>query len=239
MLKKLQQSKNGFLRKLGFTLAEMLVVIAIISIVASITMPILFGETNQIEFITAYRKFYSDFSQAVQKISIDEGGYLTNLYPECGYVKGGRPCTSQKFANKLSNYMNVLKVCDASSPDCVGEFKAKYLVKDGYFNFQNNAAYAFVIFNNGARASISFRNSSGQIGEVYVDVNGKKAPNTWGKDVFAIVIKSNGQVKPYSEYNEDKTIITSLICDLTEPTTIGYGCSEWFLYNEKYRNEIE
>ncbi|MDD3150415.1 MAG: prepilin-type N-terminal cleavage/methylation domain-containing protein, partial [Candidatus Gastranaerophilales bacterium] len=108
MLKKLQQSKNKFLRKLGFTLAETLIVIAIIGIIASIVTPMLFGTTSDAELKAAWKKSYSDFAQATMMIVADNGGTLAGAFP-------GDTAGSEDLKNAFAEKLNIIKECSGTS----------------------------------------------------------------------------------------------------------------------------
>jgi len=61
------------IKKLGFTLAEVLIVLGIIGIVANMTIPTLIQNVQAEEYITTYKRVYSDISSVVKDI-IDENG---------------------------------------------------------------------------------------------------------------------------------------------------------------------
>lgn len=59
-----------FLKKIGFTLAEVLITLGIIGVVAAMTMPTLVSKYRQRALETAFKKTYSNLMQAY-KIVID------------------------------------------------------------------------------------------------------------------------------------------------------------------------
>ena len=60
-------------KRFGFTLAEVLITLAIIGVVAAMTMPTLINNTNGAQFKTAYKKALSVLSQAVvMNIALDD-----------------------------------------------------------------------------------------------------------------------------------------------------------------------
>ena len=81
--------------KKGFTLAEVLITLAIIGVVAALTIPSVIVKTQQQEFRTAAKKAYSVLSQAVQLTEVKDGYTFAN---------GGL------FVQALINNMNVVKV---------------------------------------------------------------------------------------------------------------------------------
>ena len=51
------------MKRNGFTLAEILITLGIIGVVAAMTMPVLFNKTQNKELQTAFLKTYSELSQ--------------------------------------------------------------------------------------------------------------------------------------------------------------------------------
>lgn len=60
-------------QKAAFTLAEVLITLAIIGIVAAITIPSLIQSYKKTEYSTKLKKFYSTMQQAIQMSEIDNG----------------------------------------------------------------------------------------------------------------------------------------------------------------------
>ena len=81
--------------KKGFTLAEVLITLAIIGVVAALTIPSVIVKTQQQEFKTAAKKAHSVLSQAVQLTEVKDG----YTFKDAGL-----------FVRALMNNMNVVKV---------------------------------------------------------------------------------------------------------------------------------
>ena len=68
----------------GFTLAEILIALIVIGVIAAITVPTLIQNTQKQEYVSALKKAYSTLSQATQQIIAEEGSpkgedsWLTN-----------------------------------------------------------------------------------------------------------------------------------------------------------------
>ena len=65
-------NSGGFMKK-GFTLAEVLITLGIIGVVAAMTMPSLIQNYRKKEATTRIKKFYSMMSQAVLLSTNDNG----------------------------------------------------------------------------------------------------------------------------------------------------------------------
>ena len=57
----------------GFTLAEVLITLVIIGVIAAITVPTLINKTQNQEYVSKLKKAYSTFTQATNQIIAEEG----------------------------------------------------------------------------------------------------------------------------------------------------------------------
>lgn len=163
-----------FICSKAFTLAETLVVILIIGVVATFSIPALISNVQESIWKNAAKEAFSKSSQAVQQMRIDDGGTLNN------YV-----ATPNSFKPVFMKYFKVIKDCRVA--DCVPNSytsdlytsltgdkggtslgaEGQFVTADGmFFNIQNSSSLGYGI-------------------EISVDVNGyTKKPNTFGKDTF-------------------------------------------------------
>ncbi|MDD3149391.1 MAG: prepilin-type N-terminal cleavage/methylation domain-containing protein [Candidatus Gastranaerophilales bacterium] len=238
MLKRMQQSKNKFIRKLGFTLAETLIVIAIIGIIASIAIPTLFGTTSDAELKAAWKKSYSDLTQATMMIIADNGGSLAGAFP-------GDAAGSEDLKNAFASKLNIIKDCSGiSSTGGTGSgASAEGCWHSGtnswyHLNGAGRSSYSGpgLILNNGNLIYFYIYKSDcsstagdyTKCGLMYIDINGFKKPNIIGKDIFVASITSNVLIPEGARgYYEPST---SCIENSTASTNYGYGCSAKYLY---------
>src|SRR5574344_352750 len=90
-------------KRFGFTLAEVLITLGIIGVVAAMTMPTLMNATNGAQFKTAYKKALSEISQAVVlNVALDE----YNLADTTTTTTGANDVSVYSM---LSRRMNVVK----------------------------------------------------------------------------------------------------------------------------------
>jgi|GEM_PF-947765 len=180
----------------GFTLAEVLITLLIVEIVGSIVIPAIIQDTQNAELKTAWKKAYSDFEQATRKSLIDYGGSFK------GVCQSSNPnCLRDIYLQHLS-YM---KKCDLynSYGKCwhdIGEVKwlNGHILTSSEMHAQFNDGPAAVL-TNGSYVMIypwtDLCNTGGQCGWIAVDVNGKKLPNTAGKDMFVMYVY-NSKIVP-------------------------------------------
>lgn len=81
-------------RKNGFTLAEVLITLGIIGVVAAMTMPTLINQTNGAQYKTAYKKALSAISQAVTlNVALDDESFADTIAGEAGKTTAGNGAT--------------------------------------------------------------------------------------------------------------------------------------------------
>jgi len=163
----------------AFTLAEILITLTIIGVIAALTIPTLLQNKNEQELKTAYKKMYATLSQAAARLVSDSGGTL----------KG-----DLNYVNRFTPYLNVSKICSNSEiyGNCwhkMGEFKyLKGTPVTGYGDEMGMVLSdgSLLFFGN---KSIDCSNAIYGVATCAVirfDVNGFKKPNTFGKDIFDI-----------------------------------------------------
>ncbi len=160
-------------KHLGFTLAEVLITLGIIGVVAAMTMPTLMNQTNGAQYKTAYKKALSAMSQAVVlNVALDD----YNMADTDNTVDG------QNFIDIFKNRMNVVKTADgtlgyavltpdASSGAVAGDFSSA----DNYTLFFNDGI-AFSFPKTSQKCTMDETKGTATCKGI-IDVNGQKAPN--------------------------------------------------------------
>lgn len=100
----------------GFTLAEVLITLGIIGVVAAITLPVLIQKNNNRVVETRLKKFYSAVNQAILLAEVDYGDkkYWYQDVKGAELDKDGKPVpgtsNAEKWFNKyLAPYMKIIK----------------------------------------------------------------------------------------------------------------------------------
>ncbi len=87
-------------KRFGFTLAEVLITLGIIGVVAAMTIPTLISNTNGAQFKTAYKKALSTLNQAVlMNIAMDDTDF-SDLTADA--ASGTNPTTARPLSSMLS-----------------------------------------------------------------------------------------------------------------------------------------
>ncbi|MDD3149264.1 MAG: prepilin-type N-terminal cleavage/methylation domain-containing protein [Candidatus Gastranaerophilales bacterium] len=222
----------------GFTLAETLIVIAIIGIIASIVTPMLFGTTSDAELKAAWKKAYSDLSQATQLIVVDNGGTLAGAFT-------GDMAGSEDLKNAFASKLNIIKNCSGVSNwggtgDGASEEGCWHNGANSWYKLNGaglgNIVYPALVLNNGSLILFYINKSDcsdiagdyTRCAHIYLDVNGFKKPNIIGKDIFLANITSNALIPHGARGFSNPS--TSCIEGSTATTNYGYGCAAKYLY---------
>ena len=187
------------MNKFGFTLAEVLVTLGIIGVVAAMTMPTLISNHQKTVYVTQLKKVYTELSQAAKRamndnnlVSLDEGKFTSY-----------NPNASKDF---LNTYFNVVQDCETSLTPCFAE-SYKYINGTAFEAYEPEDAVSLA-----SGASISVRHnafsyqSDGFHGymDLHVDINGAAPPNIVGRDMFYVQLYSDGKVaEHYDSYVYD------------------------------------
>jgi prepilin-type N-terminal cleavage/methylation domain-containing protein len=166
----------------AFTLAEVLITLLIIGVVASIVVPNLIADTQQAEFITAWKKTYGVISQA-QLNMVREYGSVTGAFSNIEYSSDGR----NSFMNGWLPYLAVTKKCTGARIIHDGCHTINFQALNGATIPNYNSIGAGVILNDGTLINFYSGVCTGNLctdSNLFIDVNGAKKPNIVGKDVF-------------------------------------------------------
>lgn len=218
-------------KKSAFTLAEVLVTLAIIGIVAALTIPGLMKNYQDSLYKTQLKAAYSILSRATKSVMSDNNDTMLNLCGPTGANAAGvcLSATSHNYVTGLyRQYLSSIKSCstwDAETGQCWYTDPVKNYSPNCSWG-ENTMGYARIVLNNGMLLSITYSDGSCSssgigCGGVVVDVNGKKAPNRYGYDVFTFTITSNGIIP------EGNNGIYGGWCNPTavNGTGTGYGCT--------------
>lgn len=183
-----------FQKHFAFTLAEILIVVGIIGIVAQMTIPALITSTKNQEMVVRLKKTYTVLEQARGLVAAEQGGDMSSLFsPEAGSMGGWN-----EFAKHLNLYKNCGKEMGCLHTKQISlinnsESQAEFLNFDAQNDQQGGkgilADGAMISFNSWAyncedsylEGPVGYRHYCGFI---YVDLNGEKGPNTVGRDYF-------------------------------------------------------
>lgn len=189
----------------GFTLAEVLITLAIIGVVATMVIPNLVYNYQRKQYSVAIKKTYSQIMLAMNKMTTDYG--CPNDLACTGLFSSGNNSITLK--NAFEDYFKTVKSCDDSADcltvkkqhrnydasDTAGSYLSSFsafITADGTsIFFENYALYGSMFYNCAYTNDSKTKNLSKVCARLYVDINGDKAPNCFGRDIFGFYL-SNG-----------------------------------------------
>ncbi len=202
------------IKKYAFTLAETLIVIAIIGIVASLTIPSLIVKYQKEQTVLKLKKAYTELEQAISLSEIDNGKTSTWTYT----------LNIDVFMKKyIEPYFKKIK------NDKTINLKDKNIV----YKLRNGDRYTGAILNQGNYIVLSngtmifgdsWYSSNNNDRGLAVDINGYKGPNIIGRDLFWFNIYRYDGLKPLC-YKEDKNYIDE------ECVSIGHCCQTKIIHD--------
>ncbi|MBP3924624.1 type II secretion system protein, partial [bacterium] len=206
-------------RKTAFTLAEVLITLGIIGIVAALTMPNLIANYQKKQTVTQLKKAYSQLAQALKLSEVTNG--------EVQYWNLDAP--SDEFANKyVLPYLKHSKILPVSEVNS----NTKYRFLDGTYASAASGFYggtAIEIADGTIITVDSWTPSDNSFRTFYIDINGYKKPNVFGKDMFVFWLRSGADLKPYfHQYTREELLFdTSLLqrCTKDKTSFAGMGCA--------------
>jgi len=211
------------MQKSGFTLAEVLLTLAIIGVVAALTIPAVVTKVTKDQYVTGLKKAYNTL-KAVEREAIQVHGPMENWT----WSTGTNPTAD--FERYFLSHFDVLKNCGATTEKgCFAEELTRLSgTPEGDYN--NISRYRIVTSDGMSWAYYNYGNTNPlQIkGGFTVDVNGLKGPNKWGRDIFLFdIFPSNLGIKPMGSYEWDgKTPIpTSKVEAECNTSSTGEYCS--------------
>jgi prepilin-type N-terminal cleavage/methylation domain-containing protein len=193
----------------AFTLAEVLITLGIIGIVAALTVPTLVADSQKQGYVTALEKMTSVLNSGFRQIMADTGA---SDIPSTNIVTTSSDTTIDNIA--ASNVFSILKVCHKGETGC--HDKPTYDIHNKYSGWVPSTYYSMIILKDGQMLGMyrpNYPNCDHYAGtgaysgvcldSAIIDTNGPKPPNVFGRDIFRFTINKVGQVLPVGAQNCD------------------------------------
>ena len=208
-------------KKFGFTLAEVLITLGVIGVVAAMTMPTLIKNYKKHVTETRLKQTYTLLSQAFYMAQAKSGEFS----------EWDRANGKTFFDTYWRPYLKVAKECTTTGcgykpiKNDLIFYKPDGFTSNWAFNYNPYSRYG-VLLSNGTFIFFITETETAtpqNVNIIRVDINYTKSPNTLGKDVFAFEYSAEG-IKPYG-YDAD---------DITQKNnckTSGEFCSSLIMKN--------
>ena len=178
-------------KKQGFTLAEVLITLGVIGIVAALTLPVLVAKYKFKTYEVAFKKQYSAFQDTINYAVLTQG--LTSCYMyfpsgDTSYKSEVDDCNALK--DTLVSSLGLTKI--KTGVDYSYTKKEDVLAQGGrtvnvacsydYYASSQSERYST---KDGAIVGMNF------LPIMVFDINGLKGPNKWGYDVFFLMLSKH------------------------------------------------
>lgn len=157
----------------AFTLAEVLITLGIIGVVAALTLPSLMAKYQKMVYVNQLKKSYSVVTNGFKKMMADDGVDKlsdTSYFAACDRNNG---C----ILDDLKKYFNIIKT------------------KGNIVYFADGSYVALDLFTSpDGPYNTYFKNCDSLLGSMNIDTNGDKAPNKIGYDQFGFILCDSGHL---------------------------------------------
>ena len=216
----MKNNNYGFLKGLlrAFTLAEVLIAIAIVGVIAGLVLPTTISRAQNRGFEQSYSRNVQTIEDAVNALIVSENKDFFKSVMFSNTTPSSYDNTSGEFIKK---YLKVSRYCGS------GTDNAKLCFPSTYFEYNGNAkeiynpnfAGACAKLKNGA--SICLQPQIGATGaKGIIDLNGPSGPNVLNRDLrtFELTAKTNS-AKDRTQDNVAVTLAPNLGSESSDPCT--------------------
>lgn len=194
---------------IAFTLAEILITVGIIGIVAAITISTLMNNFKKNEYASALKNSFAQTNQVLSLMAQDHG-CVDDL--KCtGLFDNG--VSNDTLGKEFVKYFKILKDCGATTnqkcwADKINNFydgsstSILYINANNHYKFVTIDGVSYAIHNYGKNCDQDWGNSvvpymQQTCAELIIDVNGVKGPNCKGRDAFWFYITNKKGARLY------------------------------------------
>ena len=177
-------------QKKGFTLAEVLITLGIIGVVATLTVPSLYANYQKKALSARLKKVYNEINAAAKLAVVKEKAlnfYMTDAFYEQTFLK---------------DYFKLTKDCGIGDRDYQGCFGNSYTENGSHRSFHEDGAINYS--SHCVLTADLFSICLDKEGYGVLDINGPSGPNKFDLDTFMIKISEKGTISTeYSQSLED------------------------------------
>lgn len=164
--------------KFAFTLAETLITLVIIGVIAAITVPALIATHQKETTVTRLKKMFSALSQTTNKAIADNGPVSTWTLGQNRNANDAKTFLN----NYLTPYLSLSEKPTTFAEGNWRDFKNYKELNNSSKSY--DSAYVRFYLNDGTSVTSRIDDNSRLI--MYVDINGDAKPNKVGRDIFEV-----------------------------------------------------
>ena len=210
------------MKSAAFTLAETLIVIGIIGVVAALTLPNLNHATGDKEKVTKVKKVYSSLSEALDRAQAVYGPVSEWPKNQQGKIN------SNTLGERVVEFLKISKNCKLEqNKGCMSSQVSKLPSGSTHYYLDSSVGGVDgdyrVILGDGTSVVIASYDPAYMV--MYVDIDGpSKGKNTWGDDIFAFKTDASLSLIPYG--SDTITTFENLVKDTKNS---GWSGATWIL----------
>lgn len=212
-------------KKVAFTLAEVLIVLGVIGIVAEMTIPTLMNNVQDAVLKTSFKKAYSVASQAwLEAVADTPDTYTGKGAWGCNWTDGtsGDYNAGDLRSEAFKAKMKVLKSCVAQT-GCWPDSYEYYAILGNGTAIGSYSPYDYSWVTADGMCWAAPWHAVDDV-HIVVDTNCNKKPNKVGQDIFSMLLGADGHV--YFAIDDTSTngkpVSSGWVCPYTtDPTTIN------------------
>ena len=197
--------------KKAFTLAEIIITMGIVGVIAALTVPDLLSDYQNKAMAVKIRKSINEVESAIDQYVTAEG---KTSFAQTKVLTGGQTLDAFvkenfKVVKSCGDATTCKKDCTDGDEACAKEVEtckkniaaAGCFANESYFSINNtgsafNCVGSSYVLADSSAICLDFRNTSTPYIVVFLDTNGSEPPNISGRDMFRFVIKNNGTINP-------------------------------------------
>ena len=193
--------------KNGYTLAEVLITLAIVGVVAALALPALFRNIGSVTIGEGLARGVELVQQGTTNIKMeaqnnsDEGTAFENLASirksDIGLDGDNYITDDNSFYNDTKSFFAMEDVTyDVGSVKGYDDSDVNENLVSNFTAYKFNKVNVVVAFQNVTNDNIANAENDDIISRVLIDANGTAAPNRFGKDVFLFGLTNDGRLIP-------------------------------------------
>ncbi len=181
---------NSLVKAIAFTLAETLVVMGIIGVVAALTIPNLNQSTGDREKVAKVKKIYANLEDAFGRAQAVYGPY-DEWYD--GFDGSDYESRNTRFAERMLEFMKVSKNCGFDGTGCFSSSVPTDADGEKLDDSYDEFGYRVILADG---TSVKFNNWKSGF-KIIVDIDGpNKGKNQYGNDIFDFYMETDSLYKP-------------------------------------------
>ena len=175
------------MKKKGFTLAEVLITLGIIGVIAALTLPTLSNNAQSQANASKLASTVSDLENAIGLILMTDSSDPLQLH-DMDY-------TSENLYDKLAKHMKISSANAVSYSGVTVPSDTIFMTKSG--------AIVYVENKQTEASGDDKKTVDNYFGQLYIDVNGSTKPNKLGKDLFSFHLGEDGILYPMGDATKE------------------------------------